>query len=139
MDTLPSVLSYLTAGQASVAKFIKPQMGEELDFINPPNPEIMAGRILTLKPNMVVPIHVHTKKEKIYICQGPGIFTVFIDNLKYSMRMGKVLVIRANHPHAVACFSKDHCQVVVVSSSQDGADIAWEERADSLLQQTMHL
>ncbi|MEI7424572.1 MAG: cupin domain-containing protein [Candidatus Staskawiczbacteria bacterium] len=139
MKSLPSVFSYLTNKEVIVAKFIKPLLGEDLhDIEASPLPQVMVVRILTLKPNRVVPVHMHRRKEKVYICQGPGVFTVFMNDSKYNLHKGEILVVNAELPHAVACFSQEQCSVVVVSSSQDSTDIVWEDRADSLILETMH-
>lgn len=153
MDNLPSVLSYLTSEEANIAKFVKPTLGLELkevcgdDSCISPKSSIMAIRLLTLSPNMVVPMHIHFKKEKIYICQGPGVMRVMMqingkDNI-FVLTSNEVIVIPPNTPHFVSHFVEKNqisniCNVVVVSSSLDGQDICWEDRAGMLVQDSLH-
>lgn len=150
MNTLPSVLSYLTGEEVAIAKFVKPTLGIELkaicgdDSCFLPKSSVMAIRLLTLSPNVVIPMHIHYKKEKVYICQGPGVMRVVmqIDGKDSSVALAsdEIIVIPPNTPHYISNFTESSlpCNVVVVSSSQDGADIAWEDRADMLVRETIH-
>lgn len=140
MKSLPSVLSHLTLEEAKKAIFLKPVLGKEiLPLCDGPKSTIMVARLLILEPNKVVPVHIHEKKEKIYICLGPGSVRVviWVDNtpFEHKLHSDETIVIPPNTPHYIANlgFVPEHSRVIVVSSSQDARDIYWEEKTEELI------
>lgn len=142
MKELPSVVSLLDTHELSIARFIKPSIGNGLKEIstgegNSPISMVMPIRELSLLPGMVVPVHMHERKEKIYIGKSLTPILVWVElrgrSLRFSITIGEVLVIPSNCPHFVACFSNHPCQVLVVSSSMDKSDIYWEKEANNLV------
>lgn len=142
MDTLPRVVDHLLKFERQKAIFTKPVpeilFGE--DSSASPKVNTMAVRQLTLKKYCVTPIHVHEKKEKIYEFKGPGnlVVGIFIDDLLqyFTLKKDGLLVVPAGCPHFIKYFpyrGQDECKVLVITSSQDGNDIRWEDGADDLV------
>lgn len=139
---LPSALSFLSSQEAKGATFLKPALGVQLadpfTAICGFAPNIMGVRILSLVGGTVVPVHIHKKKEKIYILlslfSAPTV-VVIVDGKpqEHKLEAGKPFCVPADYPHFVKYLLGTICQIVVVSSSQDGEDIIWEDDADKLI------
>ena len=78
-------------------------------------------------------------KEKFYIYLGPfallvGILRVDGTFHEYRLTEGQMLAIPSGCEHYVKYLPDEDlpCQVIVISSSQDGKDIQWEDAADQL-------
>lgn len=142
--SLPSVLDLLTTGEKKKAHFMKPRVktlcGD--DSFESPAAEVLAVRQFTLKQNDVVPVHMHQEKEKLYYFYGPrtlGVTIIFDNNAEgFIMRPGNVLVIPAGCPHYVSYFPRKPatCKVLVIVSSQNAKDIAWQDDTDELVKNT---
>lgn len=139
--TLLSVVGYLGRNQRRRAIFIKPALGKELKKPNMGcDPNVMAVRIMTLPNHTVIPFHMHEGKEKIYRYLGNGTLVVTVINCGIKefrlKRPGQMLVVPAGCPHFLRYFSRKYepcCRVVVISSSQNGNDIMWEDATDQLI------
>lgn len=138
-----NVADLLTDKEKATAIFTRPALGKELSEVDCiETPQKMGLRFLTLKPNMVVPAHVHKLKEKLYVNMGEQSFWVYMDlpdqnGWKWVGPFGQ-LVVPAGCIHAMKYFptgygSQRHCVILVATSSQDATDIQWQEGVDDLL------
>ena len=138
---LPSVLDFLTSHEAKSFEFVKPTIGLELkdpfDGSSRPGPHVMGMRFLSLEGGTVVPVHMHAKKEKIYVfLSWPAPTVVVIINGKpfaHVLTMGQPCCVPAGTPHFVKHMFGLSCKIAVIASTQDGEDITWEADADKLL------
>lgn len=136
---LPTVLDYLVKEELQRAKFVKPALGKELEALHEEEASILAIRRMTLAPCMVVPVHMHEKKEKLYILVSPGVLRVVMDigsrHCDIYMDLWDELIIPAGCPHCLSYFPgiPVSCNVIVVASSRDSNDIQWEEGAELLI------
>jgi uncharacterized RmlC-like cupin family protein len=148
---IPSVLDVLTDQEIQKATFLIPRVGREILLLNSvgeetfPKSIIMARTLLTLSANTVVPFHAHKNKEKIYICQGPVCPKVMLvingAIVDFTLKSGNQLVIPAGCPHCVRHFSATEllsCRIIVITSSQDSSDIAWEDGVEELVKNHKH-
>ena len=140
------VEDFLTGKERRVAWFLKPVINEDItalcfnDSDESPESNILAIRELELSPNCVIPFHVHYQKEKFYYFLGPYgklKVTIIINGVTrvFKMKPGAKLIIPKGCPHYVSYFTKftARCKILVVTSSQDGCDIAWEDDVDELV------
>lgn len=143
---LPRVRDFLPdASDPTVWTFVRPTPGNGLTLLHQtdteesPRPAVMALRKLRLCPEEVVPFHVHEHKEKVYVALGEGALTaiVFIGNKfyhKYEVTLpGQQLVIPPGCPHALYYRGIRSCEYLVITSTNDGGDIRWEEATEELL------
>jgi uncharacterized RmlC-like cupin family protein len=144
--SLPSALEFLSAAEKQRVTFVKPALGKELrdPFAgSEPAPRVLAARSLTMQPWTAVPMHVHEEKEKIYVALGvltpalvlaQGVCGCF-ESVEIKLVTGKPVCVPAGVPHFVkhTCTNAP-CTVMVISSSQDAQDIAWEANADQLVE-----
>jgi quercetin dioxygenase-like cupin family protein len=125
---------------------LKPFLGKELeaffeaDFPGSPYAHVLSIRLMTLNQNTVIPFHVHQRREKLYIFNGPGILEVGMFREKelhvIPIMTGAKLVIPPCTAHFVKYFPDEPtaCSTLVVSSSQEAGDILWENGVDTLIQ-----
>jgi len=151
MDSVPGpvhkTLDFLKPEEVRCATFVKPAPGKELEALHEAGSitkaQILAVRRLTLQPGTVIPFHVHDRKEKLYIVEGPGFIRVLV-LLKHGggwvpLGKGDQLIVPAGCEHFVKYFLAGPnspyipCCVLVVSSSQDGKDIRWDPETDELV------
>lgn len=152
MDAVPGpvrrTLDYLRPEEARSAIFVRPSLGKELEALHEMHSvtkaRILSVRRLTLMPCMVIPFHVHDRKEKLYMGQGPGYIQILV-LLEHGggwvpLGDGDQMIIPAGCEHFVKYFPPTIVNEIrlpsiflVISSSQDGADIRWDPETDELI------
>ena len=141
-----SILTVLKPAQSEQIRFIK--RGLEIfdyhttDNDDSPGNKVMAVRGLRLIPGTAIPSHVHHNKEKLYIFGRKGFVVVYIwqgDTVQeFTLRNnGDTVVVPPGRVHALYApkrtDSTDENKILVVTSSQDTADIEWEPDLEELL------
>lgn len=136
---LPSVMDYLSEDAKATIRIIKPAMGHELQSLLDGQLQKMSVRLLTMPVNTATPIHMHFNKEKIYVALDWLFATlvIIVDGhaVEQQLNDGEPVCVEAEYPHFIKhTQGKLAAQILVISSSQDSADIKWENRADELIQ-----
>ncbi len=145
MNELPSIVTALTPDMLEVAHFIKPTVYNAIflchqeDTDASPASQVLRIVQLRLRRYDAIPVHAHRKKEKVYILEQ-GLIHVFM-YIKGGWKRfilknkGDRLVIPPLTPHSVFCceYNVLLAEMLVIVSSQDGADIVWEPNADELV------
>jgi quercetin dioxygenase-like cupin family protein len=142
MTLLPKVTHLLQSlgRELKTVTFVKPATGKELALLNVADsrdspPAVVLGiRRMRLVSDSVIPYHVH-RKEKLYISQSDGILRVtmhrnFARTDYLLTKAEQRLVIPPNTPHAVIC--EADFMGLVITSTQEAADIEWETDAEEL-------
>lgn len=145
----PSILAYLAKhGEANLG-FIKPKPGVDLNILHT-DAFLNQLRVvqLSVSGRTCVPFHRHKLKEKTYIVvpsQHGAILPVNLGiinpetgamHIQEMRRSGETFVVPKDHWHTLwmPTAGPAHNQLVVVSSSQDGADVEWTIKGDLLVQ-----
>lgn len=146
MEPLPRIRDHLPESHGPEPWiFIKPSVGKELTVLHEADdqfslkPVKMAFRRMTLSPGQVVPFHEHEEKEKTYIALGDtGFMQVLILTSSGMQRFALTadrqhLIIPAGCPHAIIYSGVQPCSYLVITSTNDPADIRWEDAAEELI------
>lgn len=146
---LPSVVDFLTKTELLDAHFLKPAVSEQIYMLHlpdcnySPGSEVMSVASLQLKKNDIIPVHWHSRKEKLYINGVDSCFIVWMvlksgERKQFLLRnKDNSLIVPPQTPHAVIASyhgaNISHNTMLVVGSSQDASDIIWEPAADELI------
>ena len=147
--TLPSIRSAFDKQLLKTLRFVRPQMDVDIfplhergRVVTPLCAETLHIRRLHMEKDSVTPIHVHDEKEKLYVVIGEGQFTVIIwygelFTLKQISSIEPTFLVQKGVSHALFCTDtppgQDFAEIIVVSSSQNADDIAWESAAGELV------
>jgi hypothetical protein len=150
--TPPSIVAFLAEqGETLQFHFIKPKPGIDLNVLHQSDPMTHLRIVqLSVMGRTCIPFHKHKSKEKVYTVvpsQHPGgtILPMKLgiinpdtgDVLVHTMsKAGETFVVPQNHWHTIWMpdAGPAHTQLIVVSSSQDGADIVWTPKGDLLVE-----
>ena len=137
---LPSAVDDLSPAEAKLAKYVIPSPAT----LYRDDDGRMSIRTFILELNNVVPVHVHEKKDKMYVVSGPGSLGVVVfspsgEKKSYSLFSGQSLSVRRDHPHYLRYFAADEgstMEVMVASAPDSRSDVRWESQATALVEQT---
>lgn len=145
MSQLPRILDHLDRWGSQEVTFVRPTAGNGLTILNTiattdsPASCVMSIRKLTVSRSTAIPFHVHPKREKIYIYLSKDSYTSVLVKIEGAMQTFALhhpldhLVIPPGCPHAIVHAAVSDGEILVITSSNDPDDIAWEDGIEELL------